>query len=123
MKEIWRIFRTFFALVGAIIFLCTICDIVKRSELVNINGTVDTLAKFSLYTNALSILSTKKTSGLMPALQGMRFICMCWVVLGHRYFTSMYRPLVNQVDIISVSILNIFAIGCSPTQVTLRLKN
>ena len=38
---------------------------------------------FSLYTNGYKILSTKQPPGALTCLNGIRFISMLWVILGH----------------------------------------
>ncbi|XP_034303620.2 nose resistant to fluoxetine protein 6 [Magallana gigas] len=43
------------------------------------------LLSFSVYSNAKKILSTGKTSETLTALNGIRFLSISWVVLGHTY--------------------------------------
>ena len=43
------------------------------------------LLSFSLYTNASKILNTKQPSGTLTAVNGIRFISMTWVILGHTF--------------------------------------
>ena len=38
---------------------------------------------FSLYTNGYKLLSTKQPPGSLNCLNGIRFLSMCWVILGH----------------------------------------
>ena len=38
---------------------------------------------FSLYTNGFKILSTKQPPGSLTCINGIRFISMSWVILGH----------------------------------------
>ncbi|XP_046748813.1 uncharacterized protein LOC124412735 [Diprion similis] len=90
---------TFFSAIGAFIVACTICDFVRRSRPADSSTLMNTLAKFSMYTNALSILNRKVTPQTLPALHGIRVLSTCWVVFGHRYVTSLLRPMVNLLDI------------------------
>lgn len=43
------------------------------------------LSSFSVYSNAKKILSTRKTSETLTALNGIRFLSISWVVLGHTF--------------------------------------
>lgn len=43
------------------------------------------LLSFSAYTNASKILSTNQASGILTSVNGIRFISMTWVILGHTY--------------------------------------
>ena len=41
---------------------------------------------FSVYTNGVKILSTKQSAGSLGAVNGIRFLSMAWVILGHTYY-------------------------------------
>jgi hypothetical protein len=41
------------------------------------------ILSFSIYTNASKILSTQQGAGSLTAINGIRFITMTWVILGH----------------------------------------
>ncbi|XP_053381296.1 nose resistant to fluoxetine protein 6-like [Mercenaria mercenaria] len=43
------------------------------------------LLSFSAYTNASKIFNTNQASGILTSVNGIRFISMTWVVLGHTY--------------------------------------
>ncbi|VDI33667.1 Hypothetical predicted protein [Mytilus galloprovincialis] len=43
------------------------------------------LLSFSIYTNGAKILSTDQSAGSLNAVNGIRFISMSWVILGHTY--------------------------------------
>ena len=43
------------------------------------------LLSFSIYTNASKILNTKQPPGSLTAVNGIRFISMTWVILGHNF--------------------------------------
>ncbi|XP_076092316.1 O-acyltransferase like protein-like [Mytilus galloprovincialis] len=47
------------------------------------------LLSFSVYTNGAKILSTNQGSGTLTAVNGIRFISMSWVILGHTYAFGM----------------------------------
>lgn len=52
----------------------------------NAIGTLEKLLlSFSVYSNAKKILSTRKTSETLTALNGIRFLSISWVVLGHTF--------------------------------------
>ncbi|CAB3405423.1 unnamed protein product [Caenorhabditis bovis] len=44
------------------------------------------ILSYSLYTNGLEILQSKKRDGEINALHGVRFLSMCWIILGHTYY-------------------------------------
>ena len=44
------------------------------------------ILSFSVYTNGKKILSVNQPSGTLTAVNGIRFISMTWVILGHAYF-------------------------------------
>ncbi|CAC5380350.1 unnamed protein product [Mytilus coruscus] len=48
------------------------------------------LLSFSVYTNGAKILSTNQGSGTLTAVNGIRFISMSWVILGHTYAFGLY---------------------------------
>ncbi|XP_060603088.1 nose resistant to fluoxetine protein 6-like [Ruditapes philippinarum] len=50
---------------------------------IGIGGRV--LQAFSLYTNGSKLLSTKSGVGTLGAVNGIRFLSMSWVILGHSY--------------------------------------
>ena len=41
------------------------------------------LLAFSVYTNGAKILNTNQPKGTLTAVNGIRFISMSWVILGH----------------------------------------
>ncbi|XP_071097623.1 nose resistant to fluoxetine protein 6-like [Haliotis cracherodii] len=43
------------------------------------------LLSFSVYTNASKLLSTKQAPGSLTAINGIRFLSITWVILGHTY--------------------------------------
>lgn len=59
---------------------------------------------FSAYSNAKIILSEKAENEKLSCLDGIRSLSIMWVILGHRYFLTMYVPIVNGLDILDVRI-------------------
>jgi hypothetical protein len=53
------------------------------------------LVTFSLYSNGKKLLSTKTSEDNLHAINGMRFITICWVVWGHRYKMDSTVPSIN----------------------------
>ncbi|XP_063992304.1 nose resistant to fluoxetine protein 6-like [Diachasmimorpha longicaudata] len=85
--------------VGFLIF-CTICDILRVKECrIFENNVISELSKFSLYTNGKRVLDTTVPRGTLPAIQGIRFFSMCWVIIGHEYVTLPLGAVTNMVDI------------------------
>ena len=46
------------------------------------------LLSFSVYSNSSKILNTNQPSGTLTAVNGIRFISMTWVILGHSFQSS-----------------------------------
>ncbi|XP_046748833.1 nose resistant to fluoxetine protein 6-like [Diprion similis] len=88
------------SLFGAFMLFCTVCDFLKRRNPATASKLINTLAKFSLYKNALAILSTEVKPGTIPAIQGIRFLSISWIVFGHHFVTSFLRPTVNSLHIL-----------------------
>jgi len=40
---------------------------------------------FSVYTNGAKILSTEQSKEVLTSINGIRFLSMTWVILGHSY--------------------------------------
>lgn len=95
------IFSVGFCLLLMFLFLSTITDILLRHSKFNnsTNSGLIVLSKFSVYSNAVRLLSTKTTPQTLPAIQGLRFFSMCWVILGHDYFMFLSSRPINSVDL------------------------
>jgi hypothetical protein len=61
------------------------------------------LKAFSVYSNGKDLLNPKISGDNLRAINGMRFITMCWVVWGHRYAVDTAVPSVNLSTIGDVS--------------------
>ena len=61
------------------------------------------MKSFSVYSNGKKLFGTKSKGDEMGAINGIKFLSMAWVVLGHKYLFKMEQPLVNPVRLISVS--------------------
>lgn len=73
------------------------------------NRILEELKKFSLYANGKRVLDTRVLQGTLPAVQGLRFFSMCWVILGHEYATLPTGSVINMGDIGKV-ICGIFSV-------------
>lgn len=119
MDDIVRMFFRFYlhfsriifrvSLCGLMVFvlLCTIYEIfVKRFSLKPNQG----LLSFSAYSNSKFLFSSHSTEQELDCLNGIRSLSILWVILGHRYFLTMYVPIVNGLDILDVctSKVNLF---------------
>jgi photosystem II stability/assembly factor-like uncharacterized protein len=51
--------------------------------IVGIGGKL--LLSFSVYTNGAKILSTEQSKEVLTSINGIRFLSMTWVILGHSY--------------------------------------
>lgn len=61
------------------------------------------LSSFSIYTNGARLLNTKSTAETMMPLHGLRFLSICWIMLGHRCFFTLFSPILNLIDLVNVS--------------------
>ena len=51
-----------------------------------ISGTLGKiLLSFSVYTNITKLLNTNQPAGTLSSINGIRFLSMTWVLLGHSY--------------------------------------
>jgi hypothetical protein len=50
---------------------------------------------FSVCTNGKKLLNTDASGDTLHAIHGIRFITICWVVLGHRYTVDVGVPSIN----------------------------
>ncbi|XP_046608890.1 nose resistant to fluoxetine protein 6-like [Neodiprion virginianus] len=90
---------TFFVAVVVFMTACTICDFARTRKPTEASTLINTLAKFSLYTNALAILSTKVKPDTLQAIEGIRVLSTCWIILGHSFIALSIRPVVNAFEI------------------------
>ncbi|XP_028982461.1 nose resistant to fluoxetine protein 6-like, partial [Diachasma alloeum] len=94
---------TIFSIFICFLIGCTICDILMRTIIhVDPESVVNEFCRFSFYTNLKRIFSTKEPRENIPAIQGLRFFSLCWVILGHEYGLKMLGPTINMEDIPSV---------------------
>lgn len=68
------------------------------------------LSSFSIYTNGARLLNTKSTAETMMPLHGLRFLSICWIMLGHRCFFTLFSPILNLIDLVNVSFPTFWAI-------------
>jgi hypothetical protein len=50
---------------------------------------------FSWYSNGKRLLNTKSSSSMLDCLQGIRFITISWVVMGHSFSSLVRDPGMN----------------------------
>ncbi|KAJ8919427.1 hypothetical protein NQ315_016523 [Exocentrus adspersus] len=55
---------------------------------------------FSAYSNGKRLFSTKSSDVELECLNGLRYISICYVVIGHRYIQNMIFPSANSIDLI-----------------------
>jgi hypothetical protein len=53
------------------------------------------LLSFSVCANGKKLLNTAASGDTLTAVHGIRFITICWVVLGHRYTVDVGVPSIN----------------------------
>ncbi|XP_015123280.1 nose resistant to fluoxetine protein 6 [Diachasma alloeum] len=81
---------------------CTVCDIIIRiTSRKKSGGIVKEICNFSFYTNVKRIFDTTVPRGNIPAIQGIRFFSLCWVVLGHEHLYPNTTTAINMKNAIS----------------------
>ncbi|XP_031780038.1 LOW QUALITY PROTEIN: nose resistant to fluoxetine protein 6 [Nasonia vitripennis] len=95
-------FSILIAFTGLLLF-CTLCDVIlwQRDTGKYKYPVLSTLAKFSFIKSASSILSTNVREGNLPAIHGIRFLSMGWIVLGHEYNVYFLSANVNTASILN----------------------
>ncbi|VEN36436.1 unnamed protein product [Callosobruchus maculatus] len=58
------------------------------------------VTSLSLISNSKRLFSTTGHVGDMDCLHGLRYISICWVVIGHRYIHNMIYPSYNSIQLI-----------------------
>ncbi|XP_054710343.1 nose resistant to fluoxetine protein 6-like [Uloborus diversus] len=86
-----------FSFLGFLMLVGSLIDIYSHYTKTTFSRTcVKALLAFSLFTNFRKFVDTKSSSDHLTCLNGVRFLCMSWVVLGHTYLTvnfQMFRGL------------------------------
>lgn len=59
--------------------------VVSRDQPEELGVLSNILVAFSVYTNGVKLLNTSVPAGSLTALNGIRFLSMTWVILGHTY--------------------------------------
>ncbi|XP_015511175.2 nose resistant to fluoxetine protein 6 isoform X1 [Neodiprion lecontei] len=85
----------FVVAVGVFLIFCTVCDFVRRRRPAEASSVMIKFSKFSFYTNILEMFVTKE----LPAIEGMRVLSMCWIVVHHQSFMFLLIPTVNRADV------------------------
>lgn len=84
------------------------CDLKNRNSHGDSSAGIDTLSKFSLYTNALNLLKVKSTANKdLSAIHGIRCICCLMVIYIHRFEASAFakQDEITIMDILRVRII------------------
>nr|CDJ90705.1 Hypothetical protein CBG06590 [Haemonchus contortus] len=61
-------------------------DLIPVSERRTNHLFIRIILAYSVYTNGVEILRTSKKEGEVDCLHGIRFLSMCWIILGHTYY-------------------------------------
>ena len=96
-------FRAMLCVFLLLVILGTFCDLCNVSAKSSKHILVRILNCFSAYSNGKKLLSTTKVEGSIDCIHGLRLFSMCWVVLGHTWFTLMQTPTDNFFDLADVS--------------------
>ncbi|CAL4103402.1 unnamed protein product, partial [Meganyctiphanes norvegica] len=94
-----------FSFIAIILVLATIIGVFSKHMPSLSSGILKYLLVFSVSDNLVKIFSltdTKKTSTeTISCLHGIRFLSICWVILGHQYAFSV-EAAVNQYDLLKI---------------------
>lgn len=83
-----------FGFAGLLMFVGSMIDIYCHYKKKQINSTlIKMFQAFSLISNFRKFVNTSFSSDTLSCLNGIRFLCMSWVVLGHTYLTVNYQIL------------------------------
>lgn len=88
-----------------VIFLitCTFIEIKQNRSSAGHCKLNDTLAMFSLRKSVASIFNVEVKKGTLPALDGIRSICMLLIILYHQYKLTAGKALLNTLDYYEVN--------------------
>ncbi|KAL7286332.1 hypothetical protein TKK_0019290 [Trichogramma kaykai] len=80
---------------------CSVCDYIFsiRNSNQKRHLAKGIISSFSLQRNAASILSIKQNEGSLPAIHGIRFLSIAWIVLGHEFVLQAMSVNINELDI------------------------
>ncbi|KAG5881586.1 hypothetical protein JTB14_034806 [Gonioctena quinquepunctata] len=87
-----------FSIIICIMFISTIYDLQCRSN--NREALSQSLIAFSVLTNGENLLRVNRKSSGIACLNGIRFISMMWVVIGHVSYSHIFGPITNYLDLI-----------------------
>ena len=82
-------------------FLC--CVLFTLNDVDVSDRKKEILVSFSLFTNVSKLLATKSSEDTLTCLHGIRFLSICWIVMGHRFMLSLGEPSINALDGYGVS--------------------
>ncbi|GFU16713.1 nose resistant to fluoxetine protein 6 [Nephila pilipes] len=83
---------TAYSFAGLLLLIGSVIDLYSYYTGVVFNRTVvRVLLAFSLITNFKKFANTKTSSETLSCLNGIRFLCMSWVVLGHTYLNVNFQ--------------------------------
>ncbi|KAJ8971659.1 hypothetical protein NQ314_000582 [Rhamnusium bicolor] len=87
----------------AILFIGTIIMTVLVTSVIDFSNKGKSncfVSSFSAYSNGKRLFSTKSNDLELECLNGLRYLSICYVVVGHRYIQNMAFPVVNSIDLI-----------------------
>ncbi|KAH1014290.1 hypothetical protein HUJ04_003149 [Dendroctonus ponderosae] len=86
----------FFGTFVCLMVLSTLYDIVKETRK---ESPHQLLMAFSMHSNVRKLFRITKNSGEFACLNGIRVLSMMWVMFCHVFFTTLYGPLSNTMDL------------------------
>lgn len=83
---------TAFSIAGFLMLIGSLIDIYAYyRKVIFKNKTIRVLVAFSLLTNFRKFSNTETASDTLSCLNGIRFLCMSWVILGHTYLNVNFQ--------------------------------
>lgn len=91
--SIFDLFSAIFSLIGLMMILGTVLDSFFRQSILKTNRETDVFRAFSIYTNSLALFKLEQSKSAIQCLNGLRFLGMLMIIVGHTYLMSPQYPL------------------------------
>ena len=88
-------YRSVLVFIGLLAASGTFIDLINLPHNKQNNFGIKFLKCFSFYTNGKKLLNTKQSEGSINCINGIRFLSISWVVLGHEWYVGTLIPWEN----------------------------
>ena len=109
-------FSTILSVFVGFLVTCSVCEWLnsRLSAGEYRHSALRVLSQFSFQRSASAIFNTEIREGTLPAIHGIRFLSIAWIVLGHEYVVQVFAANINLLDFVDVSMfmsLNFLFLG------------